>query len=251
MVRVITRRNHDATLDVIITNLPSLYHPPVTLPPLDNDDNQSGKPSDHLIVVMEPLSSEFPTLPKRYKVIKYRPFPDSGIRDMGQWIQSQSWHPIFSIADPNLKAKIFEEMIMEKVDFFFPEKCLKVNENDQPWVDAKLLKIDRQRKREYCKKKKSEKWKRLDQLFSDMADQLKEFYYKNMVEDLKTSNVGQWYSKIKRMSSIDPTQEDKVNVEEIMDLPSQQQAEKIADSFATSIIQNPAPFLNPIKSMRR
>ena len=53
-----------------------------------------------------------------------------------------------------------------------------------------------------------------------MADQLKESYYKNMVEDLKTSNVGQWYSKIKR---IDPTQEDKVNVAEIMDLSSKQQ----------------------------
>ena len=138
VVKVITRRNPDATLDVIITNLPSLYHPPVTLPPLDNDDDQSGKPSDHLIVVMKPLSSEFPTFPKRYKVIKYRPFPDSGIRDMGQWIQSQSWHQIYTIPDPNLKAKVFEEMIMEKVNFFFPEKCLKVNENDQEKLNTSI-----------------------------------------------------------------------------------------------------------------
>ena len=39
---------------------------------------------------------------------------------------------------------------------------------------------------------------------------LKESYYKNMVEDLKVSNVGQWYSKVKRMSSIDPTSDEKV-----------------------------------------
>ena len=53
-----------------------------------------------------------------------------------------------------------------------------------------------------------------------------------MVEDLKTSNVGQWYSKVKRMSSIDPTKEEKVCVEELMNLPSEQQAEVIADRFA-------------------
>ena len=101
---------------------------------------------------------------------------------------------------------------MEKVNLYFPEKTLNINENDQPWVDSPLLRVDKLRKREYNKRKKSEKWKNLDKLFSERADQLKEHYYTNMVEDLKTSNVGQWYSKVKRMSSIDPTKEEKVCV---------------------------------------
>ena len=37
VVKVITRHNPDATLDVIITNIQSLYHPLTTLPPLDNE----------------------------------------------------------------------------------------------------------------------------------------------------------------------------------------------------------------------
>ena len=53
-----------------------------------------------------------------------------------------------------------------------------------------------------------------------------------MVEDLKISNVGQWYSKLKRMSSIDPTKDENVLVQNIMDLPSAEQAELIADQFA-------------------
>ena len=232
VVRVITRMNPDATLDVIITNIQSLYHPPNTMAPLDNDPNELGKPADHLIVVMKPLTHEFSTVPKRYKVITYRPFPDSAIREMGQWIQSQSWNEIYSIECPNLKAQKFEEILMEKVNLFFPEKCLKIDENDQPWVDTQLLKLDRLRKREYNKRKRSEKWTNLNQLFLERAEYLKESYYTNMVEDLKTSKVGQWYSKVKRMSSIDPTRDEKICVEKLEELSSMDQAEFIADSFA-------------------
>jgi hypothetical protein len=53
-----------------------------------------------------------------------------------------------------------------------------------------------------------------------------------MVEDLKTSNIGQWYSKVKWMSQIDPTTDEKVSVSELMDVPSQTQAELILDNFS-------------------
>ena len=159
MVKVITRTNPDATLDVIITNISALYQPPTTLPPLDNDVDETGKPSDHLIVVMKPLSTEFSFLPKRYKVIKYRPFPDSGIRAMGQWIKAQSWHKIYEIGCPNLKAEKFEEILMEKVNLYFPEKTLNINENDQPWVDSALLRVNKLQKREYNKRNKSKNGK--------------------------------------------------------------------------------------------
>ena len=36
---------------------------------------------------------------------------------------------------------------------------------------------------------------------------------------LKSSNVSQWYSKVKWMSSIDQTKDDFVEVEELVDLP--------------------------------
>jgi hypothetical protein len=67
---------------------------------------------------------------------------------------------------------------------------------------------------------------------TEKESELKEQYYENIVQDLKESNVSQWYSKLKRMSSIDPTKQDKVVVQDIMDVPSNQQAEIIADEFA-------------------
>ena len=227
-----TRLNPDATLDVIITNIHSFYLPPTTLAPLDNDENVTGKPADHLIVVMKPLSAEFPVYRKRYKTIKYRPFPDSAMREMGQWVQAQSWQEIYSIPCPSLKADKFEQMIMDKVDLLFPEESIRLNENDKPWVDSQLLNLDRQCKREYNKNTRSEKWSWLYETFSERAENLKEWYYVNMVEDLKTSNIGQWYSKVKRMSSIDPTKNEHVSVQDIMDVPSETQAELIADNFS-------------------
>ena len=74
---------------------------------------------------------------------------------------------------------------MEKVNLYFPEKTLNINENDQPWVDSPLLRVDKLRKREYNKRKKSKKWKNMDKLFSEMADQLKEHYYTNMLKASK------------------------------------------------------------------
>ena len=123
-------------------------------------------------------------------------------------------------------------MIMEKVNLFFPEKTLRLCEDDKPWMTCGLKNLDRQRKREYSKNKKSIKWRALEEKFKEKSAEAKPAYYTNMVEDLLTSNPGQWYSKIKRMSNIDPTKDDKVFVQELMGLPSSVQAEIIADQFA-------------------
>ena len=52
VVQVPTRNNPDATLDLIITNLHLFYLSPTTLPFLNNDEENSGHPSDHLTVVV-------------------------------------------------------------------------------------------------------------------------------------------------------------------------------------------------------
>ena len=54
-----------------------------------------------------------------------------------------------------------------------------------------------------------------------------------MIEDLKISNPGQWYSKFKRLCSHDQQKSESVNVEELSGLTDQQQAEAIASRFAS------------------
>ena len=57
VVNVPTRNNPDAILDTITSTLSVYYQEPFTLPPLVNDSTNSGKPSDHRIVVWKPINA--------------------------------------------------------------------------------------------------------------------------------------------------------------------------------------------------
>ena len=52
------------------------------------------------------------------------------------------------------------------------------------------------------------------------------------MRDLKESKVGQWYSKLKRLSSFDQHKNEPIIVESIKHLSDKEQAEKIADKFS-------------------
>ena len=66
---------------------------------------------------------------------------------MGQWVQQQDWNEVYKLSSVNSKAEKFEEMIIEKINLFFPEKTIKLNEEDKPWISCELTILDRQRKR--------------------------------------------------------------------------------------------------------
>ena len=66
-----TRLTPPKVLDPIITTLGDFYQKPECLPPLDADNN-NGAPSDHLMVVMKPLSHKSMTFNRSYQQIKYR-----------------------------------------------------------------------------------------------------------------------------------------------------------------------------------
>ena len=213
-VKVPTRLNPAAILDPIITTLHALYMEPVTMPPINNN-LENGKPSDHLVVLMRPLSAMLPTPPRQYYTVQTRPITESGLRIFGQWIISHSWREVYNCTDVNRKAEILQSVLLEKYYRVFPIKCIKLCRDDKPWVSAKLKKIDRARKREFCKNKFSEKWVKLNQIFQDQCSLEKTKYYENMVEDLKQSNPGQWYSKLKRMSGQELKAAESVSIPEI------------------------------------
>ena len=117
------------------------------------------------------------------------------------------------------------------MDIYLPQKTINIRPDDRPWVTTELKEIDRNRKREYSRKKKSPKWKKLNELFIQKSEKVKKDYSKNTVNGLKFSNKSQWYSKIKRMTSHSQETEETI-VQDFIGLSDQVQAEKIADQFA-------------------
>ena len=87
--QLVTEGKRDsAILEFIITDLQGYYHPPSCISPLEADENQQGKDSDHNIVMFPPIS-----FPKRMKrTITTRPLPDSQVEKFGKFITSHDWN---------------------------------------------------------------------------------------------------------------------------------------------------------------
>ena len=230
-VKVPTRNNPDATLDTITSTLSKYYQSPFTLPPLDNDSTNSGKPSDHLIVVWKPINANEQTT-RKYKQVTFRPLPESGLLLFGNWLKTQDWKTIFELTTAHEKAENLQHLQVEHLDKFLPLKAVNISSEDDPWFNFQLKKLNRRQKREYLKHKSSDKWKKMNIEFLEKCAEQKEYYYQHMVEDLKTSQPGQWYSKLKRMSSHDQAKSEEPIVQSFLGLSDETQTENIADQFS-------------------
>ena len=71
----------------------------------------------------------------------------------------------------------------------------------------------------------------MKQKFLDGVKNAKEFYKVRILDGLKNSQPGKWYSKIKRISGQQKNDHNEIIFEEICNLNQEVQAEKIADFF--------------------
>ena len=101
-VTVGTRK--EATLEIILSDIMTLYHPPTTLAPLQVDKGKKGKNSDHYNLVFAPRSDPNFMIEQQKREIKTRPLPDSMIPLFGKEIQKQTWENVFF--KENLNSKV-------------------------------------------------------------------------------------------------------------------------------------------------
>ena len=149
---------------------------------------------------MSPINNSDNPKPK-YKVIKFRPLPESGMLQFRQWLQTETWQLLYQKETSHEKAELLHTTLLEKMELYLPEKTVKIRPDDQAWVTSEIKSLDRLQKREYRKHKKSMKWKNLNNRYKEKCKKARFAYSENIVNDLKQSNPSQWYSKIKRMSS--------------------------------------------------
>ena len=154
-----TRKN--ATLELIITDLWGLYHPPSSMPPLKVDQDKKGKDSDHAIIIFAPKSNDKFYLKSQQKVIKFRPLPDSKILEFGKIIANTSWKEIYASADVDEMVSFFHQTIRTHYEKICPEKTIKISVHDQNWFSPDLKILYRKMQREYAKNRRSAKYKGL------------------------------------------------------------------------------------------
>ena len=187
-------------LSVIVTDLWEYYQCPEILPPLKPDIEGCGKPSDHSAPYARVYLDRCTPKVKNYEVKSIQPFPESGILEFGQWIQTESFNCVSSADSSTEKVDAFEHLMTDKINTIFPSKNIRIYNDDKEFMNDKLRKLRRQKSREYQKHKKSNKFLELQQKYLEMKEtNCKEYVMK--IEELKNCNLGQFYQKIKKVGS--------------------------------------------------
>ena len=236
---------HGAILDIIIMNTNCYFNSPFIAPPIKPDNPLKGKPSDHWVPVCVPHTDRYSPPSRNYKVIKYRPLPESSLRRFGEWIVSQGWESLDSNLSPTEQASAFEQVMVENLNIFCPEKSMKISSQDKAFITKELKTIHRQKGREYAKRGKSQKYKNLAAKFEEIYKTEAEKYLRKNVDALLQTNPGQAYKILKRMGAqpgdCGDTNTFTLPSHESENLTDEESAERLANYFA-SISQEYPPF---------
>merc|ERR1712129_76753 len=127
-----------ATLEVILTDLHTLFHPPTTLPPLELDTDKKGADGDHNIVVLAPVNNAQYKLERKKRTVLTRPLPDSKISQFEHSVMTFPWEEAFDNKNVDEKVNIFHECLRVNLDKHFPEKSTKMSSLDKDWMSPQL-----------------------------------------------------------------------------------------------------------------
>ena len=131
--QIVTQNTYkQKVLDVILMNMSSMYSVPIIAPPVPPDNPLTGAHSDQSTPVAYPLTQNSARQPREHVLRTFRPLPESGIREFGQWICREEWENITDEDSPTEQVSAFEKVIYSKLDVIFPTKTVKINTNFDP-----------------------------------------------------------------------------------------------------------------------
>ena len=230
ILSVPTRKS--ATLEIILTDLHTLFHPPTTLPPLQVDSDKQGKDGDHEVVVLAPISNMQYKIERKKKIISTRPLPQSQVIKFEKAIMFNDWEEMFKDKTFDEKVESFHFFLRSNLDTYFPEKVTKMSNMDREWMSPELKNLHRAMQREFFRHRKSTKHKKLKYKFKKLKRKTLKNFYSNFVTELKSTDPGKWYSMAKQIGAVDKMSRGDIQIESLSSFSNLQCAQKIAEHFA-------------------
>ena len=89
---------------------------------------------------------------------------------------------------------------------------------DKKWMTPQLKQIHRSMSREYCKHRRSEKYKKLKSKYKRLKRKSVQSFYSDFVQHLKKSNPGKWFKMAKKIGAISESESDEIKVESLSEL---------------------------------
>ena len=106
---------------------------------------------------------------------------------------------------------------------------------DKKWFNPQLKLLHWKVQREYCRNKKSSKFKKLKRKFKKLKRKSVKSFYSDFVTELKQTNPSKWYGMAKQIGAIGQNISDnQIEIDCLQELNDQEAAEKIADFFAAT-----------------
>ena len=174
---------------------------------------------------------------RSYRLIKYRPLPESSIMRFGEWIVSEEWSSVKEGCSASEQAEQFEKLIKERLNTFCPEKQMKLGSQDKLFISAELKRIARLKNREYVKKGKSEKYLTLKKDFDVKYKKEAKKYLEKNLDALGEAKPGQAFNVLKRLGAQPGDCADggtfSLPEHENENLSVKQSAERMAEHFAS------------------
>jgi hypothetical protein len=201
VLSVPTRKS--AILEVILTDLATLYYPPTSRPPLEVDQGKSGSNSDHNVVIFSPRTNAQFKKDRIKTTIKHRPLPQSKIQDFGQELVPHSWIEVVETEDGHQKAFNFHTTLMTFLNKHFPEKSVQMSSFDKDWMHPDLKYLHIQMTKEYYNNRKSEKWRKLCIKFrKEKRKAIKGMNYNQFADQLIEGTKKNFYKQVKKVGGI-------------------------------------------------
>ena len=193
----------DKILDVILWNMSQYYSVPYIGPPVQPDNQATHVPSDHNNAIAVPLAGAGADVKTReYAVKSSRPLPASGIREMGLWLSGIQWGAVLRPEfDPDEQDQVLRAALQHKVDQVFPEKKVRISNQDVSFITADLKKLQMYLKREYKKKGKSGKYIEMKLAYDSKYKKAAQDQLNKFVEDMMEEHPGRAYCAMKKMGA--------------------------------------------------
>jgi hypothetical protein len=178
------------TLELVITCMATMLHPPTTLDPLKQDENSTGKPSDHNVIVVAPRTDLNFRLERHKKTIHLRPLPKSGVAEFMRDIGGHEWPEVYGSEEAHTKAAQFHQTLLQRLDKHLPMKQVKMTSMDKKWFSPALKMLYNEMQKEYFKCGKSSKWKKFKSKFRTAKRKASKQFYSKFVNELKSTQPG-------------------------------------------------------------
>ena len=224
-----TRGNR--SIDRIFTNVSRSVNSAGTLEPLETDDG--SRHSDHRVAYCRAELARLRTFV--WQTYSYRHFNEESVKKFKEWVVFHEWKSVHEAEGSNAKTKAYQDTICWALETFFPLKTTRRKSTDLPWMNKRVRKLIRDRKRLFWEEggKRTDAWKAEMKRIETIIQERKKGFMMVQKDHLLAKDANRnFFKHVKNFSKFErPEQFDVRQMPQVEGKSEEETAELLADFF--------------------